>query len=367
MRIVFRADASQEIGSGHVMRCLTLADELRDRQMECHFIIRQQPGDMAALVRSRGHEVHLLTERASCNQVSSAVTNEADDQPAHSHWLKRGVRQDAFDTTEVLERLSPDWLVVDHYGIDRQWEEAIRKYCGHLMVIDDLADRPHSCDLLLDQNLGREVSDYVALVPDGCRICAGPSYALLRPEFRKARARIESKSPASDHLLINLGGVDKDNVTGALLHALRGCDLQTGSRISIVMGKHAPCIDSVKEQALTMPWEARVLVGVNNMAELMADADLALGAAGGTAWERCCLGLPSILVILAENQRSGALALAESGAAVLGGSPEQAVSRLCRLLSEARSRRSEISAVASSLCDGEGASRIADALMELAR
>ena len=365
MLVVFRVDASRDIGSGHVMRCLTLADELTGRDIECHFVIRQQAGDLTEFVERQGYRVHRLGGQTGPQDIPPAQI--ANRPLYHSHWLLGGQEKDAHDTAEVLRELRPDWLVVDHYGIDKLWEASLSQHYRHLMVIDDLADREHLCQMLLDQNLGRRAESYSGLVPNSCKVLAGPTYALLRSEFRKQREKTNRQAQKLQHLLINLGGVDKDNVTGSLLNALRASDLPKDMRISVVMGGQAPWIESVKAEAASLPWRTEVLVGVSNMAEIMADADLALGAAGGTAWERCCLGLPSILVVLAENQRAGASALAKAGAAIDGGTGEQVVANLDRLLLEARTRWLDLTAASSALCDGTGAIRTADTMIEISR
>jgi UDP-2,4-diacetamido-2,4,6-trideoxy-beta-L-altropyranose hydrolase len=194
----------------------------------------------------------------------------------------------------------------------------MRASCRRLLVIDDLADRPHDCDLLLDQNLGRRAEEYRELLPPGAQTLIGPHYALLRPEFAALRAEslARREHPHLRHLLITMGGVDKDNATGAVLAALDDCNLPTDLRITVVLGPHAPWLAQVQARAAAMSRPTRVLAGVSNMARLMADADLAIGAAGSTSWERCCLGLPTILLVLAENQRLIAQSLAQAGLAV---------------------------------------------------
>jgi UDP-4-amino-4,6-dideoxy-N-acetyl-beta-L-altrosamine N-acetyltransferase len=183
------------------------------------------------------------------------------------------------------------------------------------MVIDDLADRPHDCDLLLDQNLGRKSSDYSGLVPQSCQTLIGPQYALLRPEFAELRPYSLARRmfPQLRRLLIAMGGVDKDNATGKVLEALKGCSLPEEFCIKVVMGPYAPWLRQVRDQASQLPWNTEVLVNVRGMAGLMADSDLAIGAAGTTAWERCCLGLPTLTLVLAENQRGVATSLESSG------------------------------------------------------
>lgn len=310
MRIVFRTDASVQIGTGHVMRCLTLADALHERGAECTFICRPHTGHLLDLITLRGYKAVALP-------VLAANATQALADPAQAAWLGTDWLTDAQDTHQALGAEGADWLVVDHYALDRQWEQALRRKCQRLMVIDDLADRLHDCDLLLDQNLGRAAADYTNLLPARATTLIGPQYALLRPEFAQLRTESLARraNPQLKRLLITLGGVDKDNATGQVLEALKSCTLPEDCRISVIMGSKAPWLEHVQQQAARMTWPTEVSVNVSDMAPRMADADLSIGAAGGTSWERCCLGLPTLLVVLAENQRVGAQALQETGAA----------------------------------------------------
>ena len=314
-KVVFRAEASLQIGTGHVMRCLTLADALVARGANCLFICRVHEGNLIDFIRSKGHTT--LPIQPAPKGASSLAIKAADDSahPAHSHWLGTRQSEDAAACAPLLAELRPDWLIVDHYGLDARWERALAPYCRKLMVIDDLADRPHACDLLLDQTFGRDTADYRPLVPVDCRLLCGSRYTLLRPEFAALRHYSLQRRvrPALRELLISMGGVDKDNATGQVLQALRTCPLPADCRITVVMGTTAPWLDEVRAQAQGMPWPTRVLVGVSDMAQLMADSDLAIGAAGMTSWERCCLGLPTIMLVLADNQRNVANGLEPSG------------------------------------------------------
>lgn len=316
MKIVFRVDASIQMGTGHVMRCLTLADALKNQGAECYFICREHPGHLMGLIVQRGHHVDSLPYIEASQQ--SKQHNPVIDL-AHSSWLGATQKQDANLCTPIVESLQPSWLIVDHYALDIRWEQELRPYCQQLMVIDDLADRQHDCDLLLDQTYGRASEVYKSLVPEHCRVFCGAQYALLRPEFSQWRdySLKRRENGQLEHLLINLGGVDKDNVTTQILKNLSKCLLPPSCCITVVMGATAPWIKEVQQQAKEMPWITEVLVGVNNIAELMANSDLAIGAAGSTSWERCCLGLPSIMVILADNQRLIASKLKEVGAAAI--------------------------------------------------
>ena len=299
------------------MRCLTLADALRAEGAECHFICREHPGHLLDFIRSKGFSTHCLSfaEGSACFDLQA----RQEVQPAHAHWLGVTQHQDAKACATILETLRPDWLVVDHYALDAQWETSLQTYFTNLLVIDDLADRRHICDLLLDQNLGRTEQDYTALVPDDCLLLIGAQYALLRPEFARLRKQsLERRgSPQLQHLLITMGGVDQANATGAALQALKSCRLPANCSISVVMGLKAPCMADVTEVAANMPWSTEVLLNVTDMAERMAAADLVIGAAGSTSWERCCLGVPTIMVVLADNQKPGAKALLHSGSVVL--------------------------------------------------
>lgn len=319
MKVTFRADASLLIGAGHVMRCLTLADALSSRGAKCSFISRAHDGNLIELIRSKGYCTHVLPLFPEASQKLSAPSiDESPSLLAHSHWLSSTQSQDAEACVSVLAEHRPNWLIVDHYALDACWEKVLSPHCQKLMVIDDLADRPHICDLLLDQTFGRDASDYRSLVPDDCHVLCGSQYALLRPEFTKLRhySLKRREQPTLKELLITMGGVDRDNATGQVLQALRSCPLPANCRITVVMGSTAPWLEDVRAQAQFMPWQTRVLVGVSDMAQLMADSDLAIGAAGATSWERCCLGLPTIMFVLAENQIMVAQGLEHVGAAV---------------------------------------------------
>lgn len=315
MKIVFRVDASIQMGTGHVMRCLTLADALKNQGAECYFICREHPGNLMGLIVQRGHHVDSLPYMEASQQ--SKQHNPVIDL-AHSSWLGATQKQDADLCIAIVESLQSNWLIVDHYALDIRWEQELRPYCQQLMVIDDLADRQHDCDLLLDQTYGRATKVYKSLVPEHCRVFCGAQYALLRPEFSQWRdySLKRRESGQLEHLLINLGGVDKDNVTTQILKNLSKCFLPSSYCITVVMGATAPWIKEVQQQAKEMPWITEVLVGVNNMAELMANSDLAIGAAGSTSWERCCLGLPTIMICMAENQYMIAKDLHDLGAAI---------------------------------------------------
>lgn len=360
MNIAFRTDASVQIGTGHVMRCLTLADALREQGAECMFICRPHTGHLLDLIAQRGHKAVALPG------LPAEVTGASGDT-THAHWLGTDWTHDAADTRQALNAEIVDWLVVDHYALERRWEQALRPNCQRLMVIDDLADRPHDCDLLLDQNLGRTAEDYSDLTPDNATRLIGPQYALLRPEFAQLRSASLARrvQPEFKRLLITMGGVDKDNATGQVLDTLKACPLPEGLEITVVMGPHAPWLQHVQAQARQMPWSTQVLAGVSNMAQLMTVSDLAIGAAGSTSWERCCLGLPTIQLVLADNQREAATALSTMGAVESIASMDAVTTKLSDLLINLDTyflkKLSECSAM---ICNGLGAPIITSFLLK---
>ncbi len=360
MRVAFRTDASLEIGTGHVMRCLTLARALRDAGADCHFIIRTHPDHLGD---------RIVDERFAVELLPAPGDSLPDGPPAHAHWAGVAWAQDAAETRAALNVNPPDWLVVDHYSFDARWEQAARADGTQVMVIDDLADRLHDCDLLLDQNFGHEATDYDGLVPDRCVRLMGPRYALLRSEFREARASAlaERADRGLQHLLITMGGVDAVDATSTVLIALRDAALPEGLRITVIMGSSAPALDRVRTLAQDMPWPTEVAVNVSDMAARMAVADLAIGAGGSTTWERCCLGLPSIIEETADNQAGIAQAMMAVGAAFDPGplSAPDFAQKLNLALAEASdpTRLDEMSGKAAAICDGKGAARVTSELV----
>ena len=298
VQIIIRTDASVEIGTGHVMRCLTLASGLTEGGAHVGFLCRAHDGNLIDLIKRSGFEVKILPASTLGNFQSKSISD-----PVHAAWLGCDWQSDVQQCRSVLSH-NIDWLIVDHYALDHKWEREMRSTCQNIMVIDDLADRSHDCDLLLDQSIGRTASDYLEFVGAETRMLLGPQYALLRPEFAQWRVTslAHRQSPELRHILVTMGGVDRDNVTERVLTGLHRCRLPTLEKITVVMGLYAPWHDAVIAAAAGMKIQTVVLSDVDQMAELMSTCDLAIGAGGTTTLERCSLGLPSVLLILADNQ-----------------------------------------------------------------
>ncbi len=307
MNVVIRADAAVHIGSGHVMRCLTLADELRGRGAEITFICRDWEGHLQKHILAKGYNCILL------NRPSKAYSEPNNEYAA---WLGVRKAQDAAETLAAIAEYIPekrvDWCITDHYGIDAAWHGIIRQKVHRIMVIDDIANRRHDCDILLDQNLydnpqDRYKSCVSSRVPSNCRLLLGPEYALLRPEFREARERLGSRlirTGSVERIMVFFGGSDPSNETAKAVKALQmlGSEqIAQDIQADIIVGIANPHRAEVEQLCALSP-NLHFHCQVPNMADFMCNADLALGAGGSTTWERCALGLPTLAVIIAENQ-----------------------------------------------------------------
>lgn len=358
MIFALRADASLLIGSGHVMRCLTLADALLERGHSCVFLSRDLEGSRHDAVRMRGHGLEVL-------EGGEGTFTPNESAPAHAAWLEGSWKEDARSTRKALDRCGASVLIVDHYALDRRWEEAVAVPGLRLAAIDDLADRPHAISLLLDQNLGRMAADYDGLVPEDCLRLIGPDHALVGPQFIRLREESLSrrKEAKMEHIMVSMGGVDIDDATSAVLECL-GTICSTSIReVSVIMGRHAPHLEKVRALAAKLSLPVEVAVDVTDMAERMARADLAVGGTGVTAWERCALGLPSIAVVLAGNQRDGARALGEACAVLVVGDQSQ-MGVAFESLSEPGAL-AKMSQRAAAVVDALGLERTANAVEEL--
>ena len=349
MRIVFRVDASLQMGIGHTMRCLALAQALKKNGSNIEFVCRNHKGSLIDKIRLNGFNVF---------ELGLPVEGGIDSRLPHSNWLGATQQQDARDCISVLKSIKIDWLIVDHYAIDEDWESDLQMYCNQLMVIDDLANRRHQCDILLDQTFGRQYSDYKALVPISCELLLGSKYALLRPEFVKwRRYSLERRMhPVFKRLLINMGGVDINNITKQVVKELATCNLPHDVEITIVMGGVAPHLQSIRSKVSDLACKTKIKIDVDNMAEIMANTDISIGAAGSTTWERCCLGLPTLQIIVAKNQEFSAKNLADHNAIKL----LKEVKEIPSLLENLSDWIKTVSGSAAKICDGMGTYRVSN-------
>lgn len=315
-RILFVCDAGPGVGGGHVMRCLTLAGALMAKGAACAFVRTPEAADILA--------------------------RYAPDMPLAD------------------EAVEADLVVLDSYRMAPAVETAWRARAKQLAVIDDLA-RPHDADLVLDPSFGREARDYSAPV-----VLAGPAYALVRPAFAAARAvALARRSEPPQRCLVSLGLTDVGGITGRVAAALA----DSGLVLDVVVGAGAPSLAAL--QALADAGRVTLHVDSDDMAGLITRADVCVGAGGSSVWERACLGLPTVTLILADNQRDMAMKLDAAGVTLaldarwpgLEGRLADAVGRLLR----DAGLRAGLSAKSAEICDGLGAERVAEGLLGLLR
>lgn len=355
--IVFRVDSSIGMGTGHLMRCLTLAHSLKERGLTSCFVCREQPGERSELIHQQGFRCYLLP---ALSQETSASTSP--------YQLATSWQQDVTETCQAIADLHPLAFVIDHYGIDWRWEKALsRAYPGtSLLVIDDLANRQHYCSFLLDQTPNRTRAAYSGLLPEACVCWLGSSYALLRDEFsRPPRQRAAPATNEAWHILVSLGGTDPDNHTLAVLASLARLPPRSPqTEICVVMGKHAPHLSDIS--AWCQQQQHQLVIDTQQMVNFMDWAHIAIGAGGVSASERCARGLPSLTLVMAENQRQVTISLAEQGACINLGSctpfPDAPLRDALLSLLNKREQYADMVSNARAVVDGHGTERVVDAL-----
>jgi UDP-2,4-diacetamido-2,4,6-trideoxy-beta-L-altropyranose hydrolase len=342
VKVAFRVDASAEMGSGHLMRCLALADALRERGTETLFVTSAAGRPWRSLLRQHGHTVAALPGDAT----------EPD--------------RDASETHAALKEMPlPDWLVVDQYGLGIEWESSMRTSCGRIFAIDDIG-RSHDCDLLLDQNVLDNEHAYENLVPPSCKRLLGPRYALLRAEFLKERANCVVRDGAVKRVLINFGSSDPTHEIGKTLEAFLAAPLDESVCADVIFGPANSNAETIL-QRYAGNRRLNLQAHTKRMAAVMAEADLAIGAGGVSMWERACSGLPSIVVTVADNQQAGAEWLAAQGGHLLLGNSKTITARhIAQALGCLAGNpwlRARFARTGAALVDGRGCDRVAGRLL----
>lgn len=363
LTVVFRADASIQIGTGHLIRCLTLADSLRQQGHRCQFICRAHEGHMGDYISSRGYKVSLLSDAP---EIQGDFLNDTSD--AHSSWLKAPMCLDAEQTLEVISALKVDWLIVDHYSLDSRWEKVFCNVVKHIFVIDDLANRDHIADVLLDQNvLSRDIeSRYRTRSDSECRFLLGPKFALLGNEYGILANALPQRTGQISRVLVFVGGSDPHGLTERYLMALSAPEFSHLS-VDVVVGKNHPNVNGIAELVRSRRG-ANIYSGLSTLAVMMVRADLMLGAGGTTNWERMCLGLNSIVVSVACNQQVINQELSQKGLIhLLGNVDVVSVNRIQSVVSNVigdEVSNSDQSRAMRQYVDGLGTERVVNILQE---
>lgn len=335
---MFRADASPTLGVGHISRCLALADALYEKGWKCTFVVNRE----------------------------SNVTYPALSVSSHKVMVPQ-IPNDPLSVAQVVGGTA-DLLVVDHYNLDKKFESACRGWAESIMVVDDLADRPHDCDFLVDQSISRTISDYKFLTPISCRILVGPHYAMLRPEFSRIRQKSLERRNSSqiiNRILVAIGGSDPHDVTTTAICALMHC--YQNINIDVVLGKNSPNLNKVRNLIFSFRDKIKLHIDTQKMSELMLNADLAIGACGISSWERCTLGLPTIAITIAENQRENAQSLEKAGAILYSGEwtniSENSIVKNLKEIQKNPFLLEKMSLSSRKICNGKGISRIINSVL----
>ena len=336
--LLVRADGNARIGFGHVLRCVAVADEMARVGVATTFLSRTLPPWIADYLHAHGHRACLIGLQ---QDVPEAL--------------------DAEITAAIAEDICADCVLLDHYELGHEWSRMLRPL--PLAAFDDLATCMRDVALLIDPAPGRGVADYTGLVPHHARVLTGPTYAALRPEFALAPKNAPKAPGGLCRVLISMGGTDP---AGASLAALEALDARSDITLTVILGSDSPFLEAIHARVARMQTPTRLLLDRCDMSALLAQSDLVIGAGGTSALERCVLGRPSVVVVLADNQRQNARALAQAGAAIIVERPTPKDIRKAALtLIEDAPTRNALGKAAARLCDGLGAPRVAAAILSL--
>ncbi len=352
MKLLFRSDASKKIGTGHVMRCITVAKKAQRQGWYTCFVLRDPNQNIVDLVHSTNSELYILT--------SNYLSQEETNPQCTNEWLPVSQEIDASETLNVVHQFKPDWIIVDHYGLDVTWHDLVKQSCKKIMVIDDLGNRQLNCDVLLDQNLGTNVEKYSGKLSHHCDLLLGPRFALLRDEFRDWRGKSlkRRQNAPREKILITMGGVDDSNYTLQILKELCKSNHAKKCKFTIITGGLYPHLEKLNAFVNSSKFSFFVLSNVTNMAELMSNSDLCIGAAGSTSWERCCLGLPTITFSIANNQEKIATELRDRNLSIYSNIKNLKHDFDLFFNAEGKDLMRTMTLNMRSVCDGLGSSRI---------
>ena len=360
LKVCFRVDSSFEIGSGHTMRCITLALILKKRyKAHCYFITRPLDGNMDRAIRQNGFQV--LSLEVMCDVAYGVHPNA----PKHAFWLNANWKQDAELTRSYLCEIGADVLIVDHYALDKEWERLFTEIKNlKIVILDDLADRPHIANILVDYTVNRKINDYSELVNQNCKLLTGLSYVILRDEFSHGRKQPNIKSGSKTNIFVNMGGVDNDNQTQHLMETFSAVGDREDLKFLIVTGAKYRYSTSLTKYMRDNFVNYEIFKNVNNICQIMRNSDLAISAMGSTTWELMSQGIPCLLLPIAENQERHLREIERNNFAevIMDLSQSSILDKTMHFIRNVP-RRKFLSAKSFKTIDANGASRVANALL----
>ena len=304
MRIAFFVDAGAQIGTGHLTRCLNLANYCSKLGHEIAFYLFSENTLFLEQISKKGFDAFFHKVRFEKHGNKVVKLDSFDEKTSQKMML------------DFVLSFTPTICLADSYFLNQYWVQFFKKYVKKIGFIDDQADRKLCGDFLLDQNLDACWEKYKDLIDNNTVAMFGPEYAIMAPEFSELRNKSITRKLSSkiDRLFINFGGSDPENFTEKTIRAIIKCDKLKRLKLTIVCGRAYRFEKSLRNFLRYSDFEYECLFNVSNMADLMAKSSIAIGGGGTTALERCCMGLPTLQFIMAENQRQGTLALAEANA-----------------------------------------------------
>lgn len=351
--VAFRVDASEVIGAGHLMRCLTLANQFRAIGISCFFLGRADKV-FRNYITDAGYDFVRV-------DIKKRLPMDAKN---HLTWLGHSVAEDVeFCISNIILR-DADLCIVDHYGVPSEWENLVRESACPVIAIDDLASRRHSANIIIDHNVGREQQHYLNLLDREATLLLGGRFCLIRNEFLIARREYFVREKMA-HILVTLGGSDNTNITMKVLGWLSNSKFGSSCHVKVILGGGYRHSRDLYEFLEVSNLKVDVHHNVGNMGDVLLWADLVIGSGGVSAWERCCVGVPAITFLLAENQVFICRSLAESGASIIC-APEIHQSEFLGTLEQCSSfdQRYSMSTEARSLVDGEGPARLVESIQK---
>lgn len=349
MNIIFRVDSYEAIGSGHLMRCLNLADQLSKSNNIWFLTIASHYS--LELIKRRGYKLLPIENFLRGMQSKEEILN-----------------QDALKSISLIKEndINADLLIVDSYALDISWEKKLRNFTKKIFVIDDLANRKHSCDMLLDQNLFENMeSRYKLLTQKNTELLLGPHYAILGKEFSSKRNNITFRSNNIKKVLISFGGVDEHNFTGKLIKHLQS-DKFKDIHFDVAITDNFVFLDELI--SMNTPDNFSLHRNMDSLALLMKKNDIAIGAGGTTTWERLSMALPSIVITVSDNQVESIKLLNKMNLINWLGHYDSLRKTWLRSIDEAilaNSQNKEMSEKSLSIVDGQGSKKVAKKIMKL--
>ena len=348
--LFIRVDSGLDVGLGHVMRCFALAEFIKNMNFNVYFISKKIKGNISRNIENNGYRVFHLDSKL----IKSSKPN----------W-----KIDALKTSKIIQRFKnqKNLLLVDNYGLSEKWETTLKSIVDKIVVIDDFSNRSHNCNLFIDQNLHTSKKKINKKIPKNCKKLLGPKYALLRKEFILSRKIVKKRSGKINRILISFGGSDEKNQTLKVLKAIKKLAKEK-INVDVIVGE--PNKNKIKIKKICSKIEnSTYYQQTENIAKKMNKADLAIGAGGIITWEKCCLGLPSIVSIVSKNQEDAVNAVSKKGCLINLGRAERLTSQdyLSAITNLNSKKLIQMQKKCMKLVDGKGAERVAKQISLIAR